>query len=70
MKNVNNFSIMQRKPSHATTELTLFFLSAKMNGTLNGTQRRKLVHCKSMKNVLYVLRYAKKHLSGRSDVEQ
>ena len=25
---------------------------------------------KSMKNALYVLRYAKRHLSGRSDVEQ
>jgi len=25
---------------------------------------------KSMKNVLYVLQYAKSHLSGRSDTEQ
>ena len=25
---------------------------------------------KSMKNALYVFRYAKRHLSGRSDVEQ
>ena len=25
---------------------------------------------KSMKNTLYILRYAKRHLSGRSDVEQ
>ena len=25
---------------------------------------------KSMKNALYVLQYAKKHLSGRSDIEQ
>ena len=25
---------------------------------------------KSMKNALYILRYAKRHLSGRSDVEQ
>ena len=36
-----------------------FSLSAKMNGT----QRRPLVR-KSMKNSLYILRYAKRHLLG------
>ena len=39
-------------------------LSAKMNRT------EKEDTGKSMKNALHVLRYAKRHLSGRSDVEQ
>jgi len=41
-----------------------FLLSAKINGTQReGTD-------KSTKNVLYVLRYAKRHLLGQSNIKQ
>ena len=51
------------KPSCATTKSTLFTVSKDEWDTKEDTG-------KSMKNALYVLRYAKRHLSGRSDVEQ
>ena len=51
------------KPSHATTKSTLFAVSKDEWDTKEDTG-------KSMKNALYILRYAKRHLSGRSDVEE
>jgi len=48
---------MQRKPSHATTELTLFTVSKDEWNTKEYTG-------KSMKNALHILLYAKRHLSG------
>ena len=47
----------------ATAKLTLFAVSKDEWGTKEDTG-------KSMKNALYVLRYAKRHLSGQSDVEE
>ena len=49
------------KPSRAIAKSTLFAVSKDDWDTKEDTG-------KSMKNALYVLRYAKKHLSGRSDV--
>ena len=57
------FLITQRKPSRATTKLTLFTVSKDEWNTKEDTG-------KSQKNALHVLRYAKRHLSGWSDVEQ
>ena len=57
------FLVTQRKPSHATTKLTLFTVSKDEWNTEEGTG-------KSLKNALHVLRCAKRHLSGGSDVEQ
>ena len=51
------------KPSCATVKLTLFAVSKNEWDTKEDTG-------KSMKNALYVLRYAKRNLSGRSDVKQ
>ena len=51
------------KPSPATTKSTLFAVSKNEWNTKEDT-------VKSMKNALYVLQYAKRHFSGRSDVEQ
>ena len=62
MKNTNEFHY-ERKPSRATAKLTLFAVSKDEWDTKEDTG-------KSMKNALYVLRYAKRHLSGQSDVEQ
>ena len=62
MKNTDNFCYKE-KPSCATTKLTLFAVSKDEWDTKEDTG-------KSMKNALYVLRYAKRHLSGRSDIEQ
>ena len=62
MKNTDDFCY-EGKPSHATTKSTLFAVSIDEWDTKQDTG-------KSMKNVLYVLRYAKRHQSGRSDVEQ
>ena len=56
MKNTDDFRY-EGKPSRATTKLTLFAVSKDEWGTKEDTD-------KSMKNALYVLRYAKKHLSG------
>jgi len=57
------FLVTQRKPSRATTKLTLFTVSKDEWNTKQDTG-------KSLKNVLHILRYAKRHLSGWSDVEQ
>jgi len=57
------FSVMKRNPSHATTQSILFLISKDEWNTKEDTG-------KSMKNVLYVLQYGKRHLSGRSDVKQ
>ena len=51
------------KPSRAITKSTFFAVSKDEWDTKEDTG-------KSMKNALYVLRYAKKHLSGRSNAEQ
>jgi len=60
VKNTHNFTVMRRKP---TTKLIYFTVSKDEWNTKEGT-------CKSMKNALYVLQYAKKHLLVWSDVEQ
>ena len=62
MKNTDNFRY-EGKPSHATAKSTLFAISKDEWYTKEETD-------KSMKNALYILRYARRHLSGRSDVEQ
>ena len=53
----------ERKPSRATTKSTLFAVSKEEWDTKEDTG-------KSMKNALCVLRYAKRHLSDRSNVKQ
>ena len=62
MKNTDDFRY-KGKLSRAITKSTLFAVSKDEWGTKEDTG-------KSMKNALYVLRYAKKHLSGQSDVKQ
>ena len=62
MKNTDNFCY-EGKPSCATAKSTPFAVS-------KDEWDRKEDTGKSMKNALYVLRYAKRHLLGRSDVEQ
>ena len=62
MKNMDNFRY-EEKPSRATAKSTPFAVSKDELDTKKDTG-------KSMKNALYVLRYAKRHLSGRSDIEQ
>ena len=62
MKNMDNVHY-EGEPSHAITKSTLFAVSKDEWETNKDTG-------KSMKNVLYVLWYAKRHLSGRSNVEQ
>ena len=62
MKNMDDFRY-EGKPSRAIAKLTLFAVSKDEWDTKEDTG-------KSMKNVLYVLRYAKRHLSGQSNVEQ
>ena len=62
MKNTDDFHF-EGKPSRATTKSTLFAVSKDEWDTKEDTG-------KSMKNALYVLRYAKRHLLGQSDVEQ
>ena len=56
MKNTDDFCY-EGKPSHTTTKLTLFAVSKDEWDTKEDTG-------KSMKNALYVLRYAKRHLFG------
>ena len=51
------------KPSRAIAKSTLFAVSKDEWDTKEDTG-------KSMKKELHVLRYAKRHLSGRTDVEQ
>ena len=62
MKNMDDFRF-ERKPSHARAKLTPFPVSKDEWDTKEDTG-------KSMKNALYVLWHAKRHLSGRSVVEQ
>ena len=62
MKNTDDFRY-EGKPSRANAKLTLFAISKDEWDTKEGTG-------KSMKNALYVLQYAKRHLSGQSDVQQ
>jgi len=54
---------MKRKPSCATTKSTLFTVSKDEWNTKEGTG-------KSMKNILFILQYAKRHLSSQRDVKQ
>ena len=61
-KNTDSFRY-EGKPSRATTKSTLFTASKDEWDTKEDTG-------KSMKNALYVLRYAKRHQSGRSYVKQ
>ena len=56
MKNTDDFHY-EGKPSHATTKLTFFSVSKDEWNTKEDTG-------KSMKNALYILRYAKRHLSA------
>ena len=60
-KNMDDFRY-EGKLSYATTKLTPFAVSKDEWDTKKDTG-------KSMKNALYVLRYAKRHLLGRNDVE-
>ena len=62
MKNMDDFRF-KGKPSRATAKSTLFAVSKDEWSTKEDTG-------KSMKNALYVLRYAKRHVSARSDVKQ
>ena len=62
MKNMDDFCF-EGKPSCARAKSTPFPVSKDEWDIKEDTG-------KSMKNTLYVLRYAKRHLSGRSDVEQ
>ena len=54
---------LQREPSRAIAKSTPFAVSKDEWNTKKDTG-------KSMKNALYVLQYAKRHLSGRSNVKQ
>ena len=62
MKNTDDFCY-KGKPSRSIAKSTLFPVSKDEWDTKEDTG-------KSMKNALYVLWYAKRHLSGQSDVEQ
>ena len=62
MKHMDDFRF-EGKPSCAHTKSTPFSVSKDEWDTKEDTG-------KSMKNALYVLRYAKRHLLGQSDVEQ
>ena len=62
MKNTDDFRF-EGKPSRARAKSTPFPVSKDEWDTKEDTG-------KCMKNALHVLRYAKRHLSGRSDVEQ
>ena len=57
------FLLREGEPSCAITKSTLFAVSKDEWDTKEDTG-------KSMKNALYVQRYAKRHLSGRSNVKQ
>ena len=62
MTNMDDFCY-EGKPSRAIAKSTLFAVSKDEWDTKEDTG-------KSMKNALNVLRYAKRHRSGRSNVEQ
>ena len=61
-ENTDDFRF-EEKPSHARAKSTPFPVSKDEWDTKEDTG-------KSMKNSLYVLRYAKRHLLGQSNVEQ
>ena len=61
-KNTDDFRY-EGKPSHATAKSTLFAVRKDEWDTKEDTG-------KSMKNAVYVVRDAKRHLSDRSDDEQ
>ena len=63
MMHTEDFRNIEGNSSHAITKSTLFTVSKDEWDTKEDTS-------KSMKNALYVLRYAKRHLLGQSDVEQ
>jgi len=67
MKNTDDslgtISVTQSKPSRATTKSTLFTVS-------KDEWNKKEDTGKPLKDTLHVLRYAKRHLSGWSDVKQ
>ena len=63
MTNTDNFRYREGKPSCAIAKSTLFAVSKDEWDTKEDTG-------KSMKNELYILRYAKRHLAGLSNVEQ
>ena len=62
MKNADDFSY-EGKPSRATAISTLLAVRKDEWDTKEDTG-------KSMKNTLYILQYAKRHLLGQSNVEQ
>ena len=62
MKNTDAFCY-KRKPSCAIAKSTLFAVRKDEWDTKEDTG-------KSMKNAFYILRYAKRHLSGRSNAKQ
>ena len=62
IKNMDDFHY-ELKPLRATTKSTLFTVSKDEWDTKEDTG-------KSMKNALYVLWYAKRHLSGQSNVKR
>ena len=62
MKNTGDFHY-EGKPSRAIAKSTLFAVSKDEWDTKEDTG-------KSMKNALYVLPYAKGHLSGQSNIKQ
>ena len=62
MATTDNFRY-EGKPSRATAKSTLFAVSKDEWDIKEDTG-------KSMKNALYVLRYAKRHLLGQSDIKQ
>ena len=62
MTNTDNFRY-EGKPSCAIAKLTLFAVNKDEWDTKEDAG-------KSMKNALYVLRYAKRYMSSRSDVKQ
>ena len=66
MKNTDDFCY-EGKPSHAAIKSTLFAVSKDEWDTKEDTKEDT---GKSMKNALYVLRYAKRHQLDQSNVEQ
>ena len=62
IENTDNFHY-EGKPSCVTAKLTLFAVGKDEWDTKEDTGM-------SMKNALYVLQYAKRHLSGLSNIEQ
>ena len=67
MKNTDDFHY-EGKESYATAKSTLFVVSKDDLDTKEDTG--KSMKNEAMKNALCVLRYVKRHLSDRSDVEQ